>query len=487
MNINKSFLDKFEFTEESLSYFNEKSFIPVDFYNKDGQILIHKNESANHDDIVRLLKFKEQGIYFNKRDLAKIKPPKDKKHLLINGRAISDGKILDPEKLVQFARQSQDLLFDLRKNVMTSGHARSVQKSIEDMLNDFTSNPEFETGIINLVEVLGDTGIDLHSDMMTKRTVVAMGLKVRSRKIINLNDERQDTRDHLNLMSASYLADIGYTRLKLPTSTKLSKDEYNLIKSHPMVSYLMVANNPEIHHNVKKLILNHHRPYKGNSLNNNYPIDNDLMQKLTFFREKYLKDEKRSVAISDIAGQLQVVTNQSSNPLIEEDISTLSLASEFASLTTEQSWRHAFKATDALKMILNNSFFLYSDKAIRDLLDYVGLSLADNNPIIFPGDIVITALVDSEKKLHFDVCRVLKIERFQTRPLLEKLGSINPIFRKDIKYKIIDFDYVNMKLEKRSVIFDLMRSVDNRRIMYLVDPVLNAPFLDAIHKHTKIK
>ncbi|EMO78335.1 hypothetical protein LEP1GSC127_2082 [Leptospira kirschneri str. 200801925] len=57
-------LQKFDFTEEIIQHFKINSVIPVDFYNRNGQILIHKKENADGDDITKLLRFESQGIYF---------------------------------------------------------------------------------------------------------------------------------------------------------------------------------------------------------------------------------------------------------------------------------------------------------------------------------------------------------------------------------------------------------------------------------------
>jgi hypothetical protein len=73
------------------------------------------------------------------------------------------------------------------------------------LLTDFTQNPEYESGLINILEVLNIAGVSLESEMMTKRTIVAMGMKVRNKKLFNAKEESTDKKDHLNIMMASYL------------------------------------------------------------------------------------------------------------------------------------------------------------------------------------------------------------------------------------------------------------------------------------------
>ena len=131
-------------------------------------------------------------------------------------------------------------------------------------------------------------------------------------------------------------------------------------------------------------------------------------------------------------------------------------------------------------MILNESFFSYSSRSIRHLIDYVGSSLTNNISIINPFDFVITASVDSEKAVHFDICKVIRVTRFQTRPLLERVGTIRPIIKKENKYKITDFNRDEIKVDRRRARFDLEKTVDSTRIIYLVDPDLNPALYERV-------
>lgn len=480
-NKKKDGLLKFDFTQEIIDSFHENQAIPVDFYNKDGQILIHKKEAASPEDFTKLLKFEYQGVYYRSADSEKLYKSESRPDS-VNGKPVSYVKLLDPEQTKEQAKLAENLLSDLKKTAFNSGHVKSVQKSMDTMLSDFTENPEFEHGLINILDVLSGAGVSKQSELMTKRTVVAMGLKIRSRKAMSKTDEKLSKQEHLNLMTASYLADLGYTKLHITESPSLTTEEYDVIKTHPIISYLMIANSPEIDTNVKKLILHHHRPHRGGGVNNNFPTDQFLLKKLHAFKEKYAMETRRETAIQDIDRQMHDIINHHTNASIDEDIAYLSLASEYASLTTDQSWREAKDSRTALKIILNNSFFSYSDKNIRDLYDYVGLSLSNNLSVVHKGDMVITASWDSEKKIHFEICRVQEIDRFQTRPLLERLGTIRPVFQKEYKFQLKEFDINTFRLDKRRAVYNLMNAIDPRRVVYLVDPELNPKLHDELNK-----
>lgn len=478
----KENLVKFEFTQEVIDSFHQTKCIPVDFYNKDGQILIHKKENADPEDITKLLKFEFQGIYYRKEDTDKIYTGEKSRPTHVYGKPVSFTKLLDPEKAKEQAKAAEELLEDLKRTSFNSHHVRSVQKNMESMFNDFIENPEFETGLINILEVLAGAGVSRQSELMTKRTVVAMGMKIRSRKALSKADEKISKIENLNLMTASYLADLGYTKIKVPDTPGITPEEYEVIKTHPIISYLMVANMAELDTVVKKLILNHHRPHRGGGVNNNFPTDNFIIKKLTAFKQKYEQEPGKEVAVKDIEKQIHDIISQNHSSMVEDDIATLSLASEYASLTTDQPWREAKDSITALKIILNNSFFSYTDKNIRDLFDYVGLSLSNNKAVINKNDLVITASWDSEKKIHFEICRVQDIDRFQTKPVLERLGTIKPMFQKEHKYILKNFDITTFKLDKRRAIYNLQTAVDPRRVIYLIDPELNPKLYEDVNK-----
>lgn len=473
-NVSRDRLVKFEFTQEIIDGFRKAAQIPVDFFNKEGQVLINKQDNANAEDFGKLLKFEFQGIFYLKDDLKKLlafgKPTEIK---------IAKQSVLNQDKTIQFAKQTSALIDDLKKSSLSSNHANFIHSSINDLLSDFVSNPEYESGLINILEILGIAGVSLESELMTKRTIVAMGMKVRNRKILGKGEDTGDKKDHLNLMMASYLLDIGYSRLKLHENPKLTPEEYATIQQHPIISYLMSLTAPEVSTSIRTMILNHHRPYRGTGVNNNFPDQRTIFNKLMTIRDKYTKETGKERIISDIQDQIGLIANDVTSATLEEDIAILSLASEFSSLTSEQSWRGAMTPDKALKIILNDSFFSYSSRSIRHLVDYVGSSLTNNVSIINPFDFVITASVDSERSVHFDICRVIKVARFQTRPLLERLGTIQPIIKKEKRYRITDFNRETIKVDKRKARFDLEKTVDSTRIIYLVDPEINAPLYES--------
>jgi hypothetical protein len=477
----KDKLAKFELNEETLNSFRRNNSIPIDLYNRNGQIIIPKKKNPTPDDFGKLLKFELQGVYFLLSELNKGKASSK-----LAEETKVPVKLFDQKKTELFARQSAALIEDLRKQSFTSEQAVFVQNSINELLTDFTSNPDFESGIFNILEILGVAGVSLQSELMTKRTIIAMGMKVRTKKIVSDNDKKPYQKEHLAIMMASYLADVGYAKLDITENPKISKEEYAIIQQHPIISYLMTLPAPEISTDVRTLILNHHRPFRGNGVNNNFPDPRVVFQKLMSVRDIYTKEANKERIVEDIETQLHQQENQVTTASREDDIAILSLASEYASLTSAQSWRPAFSSATALKMIVNDSFFSYSNKNIRHLLDYVGASLTNNENIINAGDFIITASVDSEKQVHFDICVVIEVDRYQTRPKLQRICTIKPIFKKANKYRISDFDLTQIRMDRRKAMIDLSsHAAGSTRVIYIIDRDLNERLFDAVHKLSK--
>ncbi len=474
-------LAKFELNEETLNAFRRNNSIPIDLYNRNGQIIIPKKKNPTSEDFGKLLKFELQGVYFLLSELNK-----GKSAAKLSEEPKEPVKLFDQKKTELFARQSAALIEDLRKQSFTSEQAVFVQNSINEILTDFTSNPDFESGIFNILEILGVAGVSLQSELMTKRTIVAMGMKVRTKKIVSDADKKPYQKEHLAIMMASYLADVGYAKLDITENPKISKEEYAIIQQHPIISYLMTLPAPEISTDVRTLILNHHRPFRGAGVNNNFPDPRVVFQKLMSVRDIYTKETNKERIVEDIETQLHQQENQVTTASREDDIAILSLASEYASLTSAQSWRPAFSSARALKMIVNDSFFSYSNKNIRHLLDYVGASLTNNENIINPGDFIITASIDSEKQVHFDICVVVEVDRYQTRPKLQRICTIKPIFKKANKYRIADFDLTQIRMDRRKAIIDLSsHAAGSTRVIYIIDRELNERLFDTVFKLSK--
>ena len=477
--VEKSKLAKFELTEDILASLHESSSIPVNFYNKDGQALLPKKENATGDDISKLQKFEKQGIYYNRDDIESLLGNETNNPDSVNGQKVSFAKLVDPTLTIQLAKDTDNFFADLKNSGLTGSKVQKVNDSIDNILSDFSATDDVENGLVNILDVMKDADVEQHSEIVTKRTVVAMALKLRGATATSKKEEDTLKKEQMNLMLSSYMCDIGMSQLNVPEGTKLSKEDYQKMQMHPLLSYLMIANMKDIDTAVKWNVLNHHRPFKGDGLNNNYPVAKSLAQKLLLYKQKYQSDRTKSIMLHDIDIQVKKILDHSNN--YDEDVNIISIAGEFASLTTDQSWRKAFEPVQAMKVILNNSFFIYNDRIMKEFFDYVGLSLCNNVSSINKGDYVIAMHYDNSKKPFFEICIVYDIFKFQTQPVLERIGTIKPIFMNEGKYVLKGFELNSIKIDKRKAHYNLATN-DPRRIVYILDGELTPELHKAVHE-----
>ena len=335
-----------------------------------------------------------------------------------------------------------------------------------------------ETGLVNIIEVMSELNVSVNAEIVSKRTVVAMALKVRSMGVTGKKEASMLKKDQYNLMLSTYLCDVGMEQMKKNDKAGLSREEYAYIKNHPIISYLMIGNLSGIDHKVKFNVLNHHRPFRGEGLNNNYPEQKAMIEKLSTYKTKYASDLSKNLLVDDISRQLKYYEEPQAQ--YEEDINIISIASDFASLTSKQPWREAYTSVQAMKVILNNSFFMYNDRIIRELFDRIGLSLCNNTSVINKGDYVVVAYLDSSRKYFFEICIVESIFKEQTKPILERVGTIQPIFKNVGKYVLDGFNLSTLNIDKRKAKFNLL--TDPRRIIYFIDPELTPELYKTVHK-----
>jgi hypothetical protein len=258
--------------------------------------------------------------------------------------------------------------------------------------------------------------------------------------------------------------------MEMPSSSGLSDAQMSYVRNHPLMSYLMVAHDPEVNKHIKFNILNHHRPKADGVTVNNYPDTRVIFTKLAQLREKYKGDPQKASLVKDIDEQLMMLKTATTTNMFNEDIAIIALASEFASLTTDVPWRTAFPAEKAVRYLINNSYFTYPYRVVREFLDYLAISLCDNKMIIQPGDFVVLASGGEENNpAVFEVCQVLEVGRFQSRPYVKRLGTISPVIKKSPKLMFMSFDVENLKADPRKAHYDLNHD-ESRHIVYLIYP-----------------
>lgn len=454
----------FDFTPEIIDKFREEKQIPVHFYNKDGQILIYKKEDATEAEINRVLRFVEQGIFYNTDDTDALGLGKKEESQTEEG--LSDVKLLSENHAEELTKDTTELFNTLKRSTITSVHAKRSSDQLNQLFTDFETQPDAMNGLVNIMEIMagGEAGADV--ELAVKRTVVAMAMKTRGMKATTHRD-KQKMQDMVNvLMMSALLCDIGCAKMNMPTTDGITAKEMDYIRNHPLMSYMMVAHERTIDSRVKRNILCHHRPMRMDAQTNNYPPLKGLLTRLAMMEQKYRDDPSKGAVAQDVREQ---ITMLKTDLPFDEDANIVAIASEFASLTSKTAWRPAFTVERAIRMIINNSFFTYTDRVLREFLDYVSMSLNDNQKVLAEGDFIIVASRDSGGKPFFEVCQITTANRYQSKPGIDRFATIYPDLESLPKLRFGSFNLERLRPDPRYAHFELSKD-DSRHIVYAVDP-----------------
>ena len=159
----------------------------------------------------------------------------------------------------------------------------------------------------------------------------------------------------------------------------------------------------------------------------------------------------------------------------------LSLATDFAALTTESEWREAKDPMTAIKVILNKSYFQYGPKVIRDFLDHISMSLSHNQKIIKIGDLLILALTMASGQTYFEIVRVIEIGRYQSRGLVQRLGVLHmaTVNSDGVNQGVFQVD--SFRPDPRRIRINLGQDF-LRRIIYIIDQTVDPQLFEKISK-----
>ncbi len=440
--------------------------IPVNFFNKTGQVIVPKNLNATEIQINGLLKFIDQGLYYRKEDEEKLKG--DKRSI---PEGLSDTKLINEETTYALNRDTTELFNELKKTSFTSIHTQKSSKRLHEVFNDFEKEDDAMIGLVNILELMAGSEASQEVELAMKRTVIAMAMKTRGIFIQSRQEEAKSKEEIHNLMMAALLADIGYGKMKMPEHAEISDSEMNYIRNHPILSYLMLAHEPTITAATKRIILTHHRPMKSGTKNNNYPNLSFLIKKLNEVRTKHIADGSGDNIAMDIDKQILLLANEVH---YDEDAAILALASEFASLTSKVAWRDAYTAIGASKMIINNSYFTYPTRIINDFMNHMAISLCDNQMVLNQGDYILVAEQGFQSdKPHFELCQIREVDRYQSKPEIVRLGFCVPSATSSPRLGITGIKENSFKSDPRKAKYTMIND-DTRRIIYIFDKDLDS-------------
>lgn len=472
---NEKELKQFDFSEEILYKLKRERSIPVHFYNKNGQILIHKKESASEHEIDKLLKFKNQGIYFDQSEEAKLHAPEKENKKALEG--LSNTKLFDRKKIDDFKEGTDELFDRLKSGAVDSIFAKKAQERVASVFDEFKNQEDMKTGLINILELLKNDDTDnFNSELAVKKTVIAMALKTRGLNAQNTREAAKIQKMVNILMNSALFSDIGKMRMNMPTHKNLTDTEFTYVRKFPLMSYLMIAHEESIDPYIKRNILCQQCPMPEEDAGNNYPPKKWLLQN---FNQLMLKHKDNPSLLKSFAEQISLLKKPLS---YDEDPNILAMVSEYASLTSRVTWREAFSSKKAIQIMINQSYFTYTPRAMREFLDYISMSLNNNEKIISEGDYVIIGLNNySEKTMNFEISRVVRSTKFQSIPEVFKVGEIKLDKVKRGKLTLAKPQNDNLKLNIRKGDF-LLEKDQSRRIVYVLDKEDHEDIIEKVEK-----
>lgn len=455
----------FEFSEEVIGRIRASSTIPIDFYSKEGQVLIPAKEKATAEEIERLLRFVERGIYFKISDGSKLAPAKKK---IPDG--LTDTPLLSHEVTHELLEDVDSIYSGLKEKALNSFQTMNTKNRVVKMFSDFEKQEDLMSGLINVIQILEGSDKNYEAEIAIKRTAVAMALKSRGIIAQTSSDRMLEEKKLTSLMMSAVLSHIGKQKMKIPTHGGLTLEELRAIRKYPFISYLMVAHDSSLPDEVKYNILCHMRPQAEDTNSANYPTLQWLLKNLLILRQKYSIPGKEHI-FRDIQKRIVELKNVNG---YQEDVNILSISSEFASLTTKVPWREALQPVEAVKNIINNAICRYTPRIVREFLDYVSISLCDNEMILRPGDYVITGVGVEQGQESYEVAKILEVGRLQSRPLVERFATIQ-LNRKECEtHTEASFDPRTLKPGVRYAKYDLSKDY-SRRIVFV--PTIKTPRL----------
>lgn len=471
-------LKPFNFSPEIIARMRDTQEIPVNFYNANGQVLIPRKEQASGDMINKLLQHIGSGVYYKEGDEDRLGIRKATR----TEEGLSDTKLLSEQKIAEMTQATESLFNELKFAAFGAVHSQKMHSQVNSFITDFEQQPDLMVGVINILDSVkgpSSSSSDI-SQQAVKRAVVAMALKSRSMKAMISKDRGRGSEAVQPLMMSGMLAQIGKSKMNLPEGDKLSADQRAYMRKYPLLSYLMVAHEPTVGFDVKRLILNQKRTLPENTLTNNFPEFRWMTQTLQSLVQENDKKGKKEVA-SDILRQLAAFKEF---VVYEEDVNILSLATDFAELTTESDKREAKDPMTAIKLILNSSYFQYGPKVIRDFLDHISMSLSHNQKIIKDGDLLVLALAMASGQTYFEVVKVLEVGRYQSRGLVQRLGvfHMTSVHSDGVHHGV--FQVESFRPDPRKIRINLGQDF-LRRIIYIIDPVIDPQLFEKVTKRVQ--
>ncbi len=253
-------LKPFNFSPEVIARMRETQEIPVNFYNVNGQVLIPKKEQASTELINKLLQHIGSGIFYRESDEDRLGIKKEQREDL---EGLTDTKLLSEKRVSELSAATESLFSELKFAAFSAVHSQKMHGQVNSFIADFEQQPDMMVGVINILDTVKGNSSEL-TKLAVKRAVVAMALKSRSMKAMISKDRGRGSEAVQPVMMGGMLAQIGKTKMNLPEGENLTSEQRAYLHKYPLLSYMMVAHEPTVPFETKRLILNQRRTLPEN-------------------------------------------------------------------------------------------------------------------------------------------------------------------------------------------------------------------------------
>lgn len=200
--------------------------------------LLKEGSKLTHHNIERLKVLGSVGLYIYDSDDINKRPP----------------RILDDTLKTEAIIELENLFSNLDKNngKLESSSLKGVSEISNKIVNSILANKDYT---INILDLKMYDDYTYHHSLSVSVLSVAIGLS------LNLNDE-----DLYDLSLCALLHDIGKTKIAreiINKPDKLTDEEFEIIKSHPLRGGRCVAKNELVNERIYNGIISHHEKYNG--------------------------------------------------------------------------------------------------------------------------------------------------------------------------------------------------------------------------------
>ncbi|BDU51089.1 HD-GYP domain-containing protein [Haliovirga abyssi] len=334
--------------------------------NRTGEVFLTKGIEVSENDIISLKKYmaENKGIELKTVNRADTIFSIDGKQKFLPSKSSKFVKQALSKKTQQEAlKVVENLISDIR---MGNVNSKEIKTAVEGIVDDILENEDSALNLLNIKDF--DDYTYTHS------------VNVSTISILIAKEAELSKKDIIDIGIGGLLHDLGKTKIPLEVlnkSSKLTDEEFEIMKQHPVYTYLLLKDRKDISDIAKYIAAEHHEKFDGTG----YP--------------KKLKGEQinyfaRIVAIADV----------------------------YDALTTDRVYRKAMLPYDAMKIIVSGTGTHFDPDLVKVFLKTLSIYPTGSYVKLNTGEIAVVKKVNKNKVIRPDIL-IIEFEDGKKREPLE--------------------------------------------------------------------